>query len=67
MVTVTPLTPLESALPRPPSRNPFIIRTYKIPSEVRILKDLQPPDFARNLFIPHTYGTPSEVRETQDL
>src|SRR5207245_5448333 len=67
IISVTPLTPLESALPRPPSRKPFTICTYKTPSEVRILKDLRPPDFARNPFIPRTYGTPWEVRETQEL
>ena len=36
----SPLTPLQSALPRPPSRKPFIIRTYKHPSDLRETKDL---------------------------
>src|SRR6266568_7938653 len=36
----SPLTPLQSALPRPPSRNSFIIRTYEHPSDLRETKDL---------------------------
>lgn len=36
----SPLSLLESALPRPLSRNPFLSRTYKTPSDLRILKDL---------------------------
>src|SRR6266568_1379981 len=36
----SPLTPLQSALPRPPSHNSFIIRTYKHPSDLRETKDL---------------------------
>src|SRR6266705_1541176 len=36
----SPPTPFQSALTRPLSRNPFIIRTYKHPSDLRETKDL---------------------------
>jgi hypothetical protein len=60
-------TPLESADPRALSRNCFIIRTYKTPPNLRILKDLQASKFSSISFISHTYTPPLDVRETKDL
>jgi hypothetical protein len=61
------LTLLESALPRPPSHNLFIIRTYADHPDVWETKDLQAQEFIDNSFVINTYERPSEVRETQDL
>jgi len=61
------LTLLESALPRPPSHNLFIIRTYADHSDVRETKDLQAQEFIDNSFVINTYERPSEVRKTQHL
>jgi hypothetical protein len=61
------LTLLESALPRPPSHNLFIIRTYAAHSDVRETKDLQAQEFIDNSFVINTYECPSELWETQDL
>src|SRR6266851_6067792 len=54
-------TPLESALASPPSRNSFIRNTYKTPSQVLLLRDLNPfrcntyRKSARNSFRSNTY------------
>src|SRR5258708_1022887 len=54
-------TPLESALACPPSRNSFIRNTYKAPSQVLLLKDLNPfrcntyRKSVRNSFRSNTY------------
>ncbi len=63
----THLALLESADPRTPSRNPFIIRTYNTPLDLRIPKDLQPLTFLRNPFGIRTYRRASEVWQTQGL
>ncbi len=64
-------TPLECALACPPSRNSFIRNTYKTPSQVLLLKDLNPfrcntyRKSARNSFRSNTYkkhrGTPPPI------
>jgi hypothetical protein len=61
------LTLLESALPRPPSHNLFIIRTYADHLDVRETKGLRAEEFIDNSLVINTYEPPSEVRETQGL
>jgi hypothetical protein len=61
------LTPLESAAPESSFRHSFITCTCEPPSDLRILKHLQPGNCSRNSFTINTYDTPSDLWQSEGL